>query len=143
MTDYFYRNKDKNGALSGRLLVILILKILLDILLRVEIFSCWMFVTKGGNFCPLSSIYAFYIFFSILCVFNIVFNSSRDLKSGMYWIGIILNSYVSVLSYNHLNFKRNYKKRFNIESYHESTFVRQIIYKTILTIPLLWYSNTF
>ena len=120
--------------------MILILKILLDIILRVLIFSCWMFVTQGGNFSPLNSIYAFYIFFLILCVFNIVFNSSRDMKSGMYWIGIILNSYVSVLSYNHLNFKRNYQKRFNIlESYHESTFVRQIIYKTILTVPLLWY----
>ena len=124
-------------------MVILILKILLGILLRVAIFGCWLFVTKEGEFCPYTSIYAFYIFFLILCVFNIVFNSSRDLKSGIYWIGIIMNSYVSVLSYNHLNFKRNYKKKFKIESYHESTFVRQIIYKIILIVPLLWYISIY
>ena len=116
----------------------MILKILLDINLRVGIFGCWMYVRKG-NFCPLTTIIGFYIFFFVLCFFNIVFNTSRDFKSGLYWIGIIMNSYASVLSYNHFNFKRNYRKRIRIENYHESTFVRQILYKSLLTMTLLRY----
>ena len=118
-----------------------------------------MFVTYEGNFHPTATILGFYITFSIMVVFNVVFNKSKDILSLGYWIGkvpdiygifiniildIILNSYSSVLQYNHIDYQAimSQKKR-NKRELHESTMIRQIIYLLVIFILYLGYDIIF
>ena len=125
-----------------------LVRVTLSCVSRILIFSSWMFVIYEGNFDPVATISAFYITFLIMIVFNLLLNVSErsDLLTPKYWIGkieiftkncirltafseIILNSYSSVLHYNHIDYqamldeeKKKNKKR------HEPTIVRQFIY---------------
>ena len=115
-----------------------------------------MFVTYEENFDPIATILGFYITFSIMVVFNIVFNKSKDILSMGYWIGnildtkerifvniildILLNSYSSVLHYTHIDYKAimSPRKR-DKRKLHESTMIRQIIYFMVFFILYLRY----
>ena len=135
------------------------MRVTLSCVSRILIFSSWMFVTYDGNFHPTATILGFYITFSIMVVFNVVLNKSKDILSLGYWIGkvhdiygifiniildIILNSYSSVLQYNHIDYQAimSQKKR-NKRELHESTMIRQIIYLLVIFILYLGYDIIF
>ena len=122
------------------------MRVTLSCVSRILIFSSWMFVKYDGNFEPTATILGFYITFAIMVIFNIVLNKNKlsEIITLKYWIGkkkifkniprtsyleVILNSYSSVLHYNHIDYqamldeeKKKNKKR------HEPTIIRQFIY---------------
>ena len=112
------RNRDKKDALTGSTApTLLIIKIVLDSMSRILLFSSWLYVTNHGHFSSIQTLIAYYTVFAVLVIFNIIFNDSIDLGRGKYWIGlwnkiffvnfdfyffsgIFLNSLSSILSYN-------------------------------------------
>ena len=129
--------------------MVLILKIILDCTSRILIFSSWLYVSNDGNFCTMKTFAAFYIVFGILVVFNVVVNSMdgcKNLLSITFWIGdythliffllfslwlflgIILNSFSSVLSYNSFDIQKLVGKKSYEKHLHRSTFFKQILY---------------
>ena len=123
---------------------------------RILIFSIWMYVSNHGQFSSMSTLTGFYILVALLVVFNLVFSRRLDLKSFSFWtggktskylkifyfLGLLLNSYASVLTFNDLDFKLifdkiNRKKDENSENWHQTTFIKQSVYNGIIFIILL------
>ena len=88
-TSNFLRNRDKKDALTGSTApTLLIIKIVLDSMSRILLFSSWLYVTNHGHFSSIQTLIAYYTVFAVLVIFNIIFNDSRDLGRGKYWIGL-------------------------------------------------------
>ena len=84
-----FRNRDKKGALSGvKEPALLVLKVILDSVSRILLFSAWLYVINAGEFSALYTLCGYYFVFAVLMVFNLVFSSSRDVYTGKYWIGM-------------------------------------------------------
>ena len=83
------RNRDKKDALTGSTApTLLIIKIVLDSMSRILLFSSWLYVTNHGHFSSIQTLIAYYTVFAVLVIFNIIFNDSIDLGRGKYWIGL-------------------------------------------------------
>ena len=83
-----FRNRDKKGALSGvKEPALLVLKVILDSVSRILLFSTWLYVINAGEFSAMYTLCGYYFVFAVLMVFNWVFSSSRDVYTGKYWIG--------------------------------------------------------
>ena len=81
-----FRNRDKSGALSPRLVALLVLKIFMESLSKVLIASTCLYVVNDGKFDAIMTIVGFYAFVAIMAVFNGIF-SRRSLKSPESFIG--------------------------------------------------------
>ena len=85
-----YRNSDKKESLDTDSLVVLVLKIVFDSASRIVLFSCWLYIYNEGQFSTWIVFIAYYLVVSLLFIFNLIFNDTRDFSSLTYWIGIIL-----------------------------------------------------
>ena len=115
-------------------LVLLLIKIMLDVVSRILIFSAWMYTDNDGQFCTSRTIIFFYGTFLLIFIFNYIFDSNGKIFSTGKWIGVFLNSLNSVLSFNNLDFtsvlEENENKR--EDKRHDSTFVKQTLYFIIV-----------
>lgn len=111
-------------------LVLLLLKIMLDVVSRILIFSAWMCTDNDGQFCTYRTVLFYYGTFLLLFIFNSIFDSNGSLYSLRKWIGVFLNSLNSVLSFNNLDFPLVLEgnKNEREDKRHESTFVKQTLY---------------
>merc|ERR1711894_27830 len=100
---YAIRNRAKKCSLTTCGAVFLLLKTTFDSISRILIFSSWLYVVHEGQFSSTKTVIAYYSTFTIIMIFNTFFNKSNCSKIN--WIGIILNSSSSVLSYNNFNFE--------------------------------------
>ena len=66
---------------------LLVLKVILDSVSRILLFSTWLYMINAGEFSALYTLCGYYFVFAVLMVFNWVFSSSRDVYTGKYWIG--------------------------------------------------------
>ena len=82
-----FRDKDKNEALTLKIITILVLKVLTDILSKVLIFSTFMIFHNKGEFSPMRTLISFYTMVGIMTIFNVVFNERRNFWSFKYWFG--------------------------------------------------------
>ena len=83
-----FRDMEKRGSLKGINLFILILKVILDAVSRILLFSTWLYVINGGQFSSWITVTAYYVTFIILLVFNVTFSwKTENLYSSKYWIG--------------------------------------------------------
>ena len=102
-----FRDKDKNEALTLKIITILVLKVLTDILSKVLIFSTFMIFHNNGEFSPMRTLISFYTMVGIMTIFNIVFNERRNFCSAKYWLGecyiLILNNYVINIIFQRLS----------------------------------------
>ena len=115
--------------------VILIIKIILDVSSRILLFSAWMYTSSDGNFSIWKTLIAFYSIVIMLVLFNIGFNSSKEFPTARYWIGIVLNSTSSVLSFNSIEFHSLLGERMDVKHlWHQHTFVKQLFYTILFTI---------
>ena len=92
-------------------------------------FATFMYVVNKGQFSSIMTLTAFYANLAVLIIFNIIVNNNTNNKSATSWIilsAILVNSWSSVLSFNHFN-QISYKNIENV-GHHESTFVRQTLY---------------
>ena len=64
------------------------LKVILDSVSRILLFSSWLYVTNHGVFSSIYTLIAFYVVFTVLVIFNIVFNDDNNFLSGKYWLGL-------------------------------------------------------
>ena len=84
----FFRDMEKRGSLKGINLFILILKVILDAVSRILLFSTWLYVINGGQFSSWITVTAYYFTLIILLVFNVTFSwKTENLYSSKYWIG--------------------------------------------------------
>ena len=140
--------------MDNKNLSIFLLKIVLDVLSRILIFSAWMYSDNDGQFSTKRTVGFFYGTFILLLLFNSIFNKYNDLEPNMNWIGkklshiriafcfivilgILLNSLNSVLSFNDLDFTTTLKmkdvgKDVKKNHWHESGFVKQALYFWII-----------
>ena len=88
-----YRKRDKRGALTFEASAVLVLKVTLDCVSRVLIFSSFLYVINHGVFSSIYTLIAFYLVFTILVIFNMVFNDSNNFSSGRYWLGLPSTDY--------------------------------------------------
>ena len=84
-----HRNRDKKGALSdGAAAALLMLKVILDCISRILLFSSWMYVVNNGVFSSVYTLAAYYTVFGVLVIFNIVTSDNREFSKAEYWIGL-------------------------------------------------------
>merc|ERR1719300_2325006 len=105
----------------------------MDLLSRVLIFFTFMIVHNGGKFSPMRTLTSFYTVVGIMFIFNIVFNERRNFSSMNYWIDVLINSYSSTLSFNQVDLQ-NMMEPEREKGSHQSTFVKQFCYYTIVFI---------
>merc|ERR1711862_938060 len=80
-----------------------VFKIILDLMSKILLFSAWMYTRNNGQFSTWLTVIAYcilYMNFIFLIFFNVLFNSKNDYGSIQYWIGVVLSSLNSVLSFN-------------------------------------------
>ena len=83
------RNRDKKGALSGGApAALLMLKVILDCVSRILIFSSWLYVVNNGMFSSVYTLAAYYTVFGVLVIFNIITSDNREFSKANYWIGL-------------------------------------------------------
>ena len=82
-----YRNREKKDALSGIDRCLLMLKVILDSVSRIVLFSAWLYVINDGQFSSMYTLITYYTTFAILIIFNIILNDEKNILSGKYWIG--------------------------------------------------------
>ena len=70
--------------------VVLMLKVILDCVSRILLFSSWLYVTNHGMFSSIYTLAAFYLVFAVLVIFNIIFNDDNNFSSGKYWLGFTI-----------------------------------------------------
>ena len=113
---------------------VLMLKVILDSVSRILLFSSWLYVINHGVFSSVYTLIAYYLVFAVLVIFNLVFNDDNNFSSGKYWLGftmtyltyiiiimikfiftfagIVLNSLSSILSYNSFNVDQMFGQSF-------------------------------
>ena len=63
------------------------LKVILDSVARILLFSSWMYVVNNGMFSSVYTLVAYYTVFGVLVTFNIITSNNRDFHRGKFWIG--------------------------------------------------------
>ena len=63
------------------------LKVILDSVARILLFSSWMYVIKDGMFSSVYTMAGYYTVFGVLVIFNIITSNNRDFHRGKFWIG--------------------------------------------------------
>ena len=130
------------------------LKVILDSVSRILLFSSWLYVINMGHFSSIYTLIAYYTIFLVLMVINVLFSENRDVFTGKYWIGKIkcpyilsklfssgniLNSLSSILSYNNFDIDQMFGQKKNPNSRHQTTFLKQMIYCIIMTLLNMGY----
>ena len=69
-----WRNRDKSGALSPMLMTLLVLKIFLESLGKVIIFSTFLYINNNGQFDAIQTIVGFYSMVLVMIIFNGIFS---------------------------------------------------------------------
>ena len=64
------------------------LKVILDCVSRILIFSSWLYVVNDGVFSSLYTLAAYYTVFVVLVIFNIITSDNREFSKAEYWIGL-------------------------------------------------------
>ena len=72
------------------------LKVILDSVAKILLFSSWIYVINDGEFSSVYTLVAYYTIFGVLVIFNLATSNSRDFHRGKFWIGC--TSFVSVLN---------------------------------------------
>ena len=97
---FIFRNRDKKGALTVVPACLLMLKVILDSVSRILLFSSWLYIINMGHFSSIYTLIAYYTIFLVLMVINVLFSENRDVFTGKYWIGKIKCPYIlSIKSY--------------------------------------------
>ena len=65
----------------------MILKVILDSVAKILLFSCWIYVINNGEFSSVYTLAAYYTVFGVLVIFNIITSNNRDFHRGKFWIG--------------------------------------------------------
>ena len=63
------------------------LKVILDSVARILLFSSWLYVVNNGMFSSVYTLAAYYTVFGVLVIFNIVTSNNKDFHRGKFWIG--------------------------------------------------------
>ena len=79
---------------------LLVLKVILDSVSRILLFSTWLYVINAGEFSALYTLCGYYFMFGVLMVFNWVFSSSSDVYTGKYWIGFQTSKVLTIYKLN-------------------------------------------
>ena len=100
-SSFAIRNGEKKNAMNYKNFILLVVKIMMDSISRILLFSAWMYTCNGGQFSTWRTVTAFYSIFLILLVFNVIFSFEREeLKQNSlsirYWIGK-LKKYIYLL----------------------------------------------
>ena len=75
---------------------VLMLKVILDSVSRILLFSSWLYVINHGVFSSVYTLIAYYLVFAVLVIFNLVFNDDNNFSSGKYWLGFTM-TYLTIL----------------------------------------------
>ena len=60
-----------------------------DSISRIILFSTWLYVVNDGQFSSTKTVIAYYSTFSVLFIFNCIFNKQQDFTKARTWIGNI------------------------------------------------------
>lgn len=82
-----FRNGNKQQAMDYQNFGFLLLKIVLDVLSRILIFSAWMYTDNEGQFSTKRTVGYFYAIFLLYLLINCIINKYDDSKPNMNWIG--------------------------------------------------------
>jgi len=115
-------------------LVIIVLRIVCDSVARISIFSAWLYLYNDGEFGPQSTVVGFYSVLGILIFFNSIFNREKYIYKPECLLGILLNSFGSILSYNYYDFRSIFHAKKEKKYLHETSLVRQIIFLCLFTL---------
>merc|ERR1711915_233612 len=101
------------------------------------VFTILTLSDTDGNFQPLNAFLFYYIAFLVMLVFNIVFNSDSPECPLKYLIGVLINSFSTVLSYNCHDYSRllgseQHEKEKRV--LHQQSFLRQSVYTLFITL---------
>ena len=91
-SSFTIRNGEKRNAMNYKNFILLVVKIMMDSISRILLFSAWMYTSNNGQFSNWKTWIAFYTIFMVLVAFNINFSSTREFLSMRYWIGGILEA---------------------------------------------------
>jgi len=112
---------------------LLVSRIMLDSIARLLLLFVW-FHSSQENFCPITAALLYYLFFLILLIFNIIFNTSKISLNADYVVGLLMNSWSSVLSYNHYDYSTLLgQKKKDENDLHQSSLIRQVLYNLLCT----------
>ena len=64
------------------------LKVILDCVSRILLFSSWLYVVNNGVFSSVYTLAAYYTVFGVLVIFNIITSDNREFSKAKYWIGL-------------------------------------------------------
>ena len=64
------------------------LKVILDSVARILMFSSWLYVVNNGVFSSVYTLAGYYTVFGVLVIFNIVTSDNREFRKAEYWIGL-------------------------------------------------------
>ena len=67
--------------------VTLLLKIVLDCLSRILLFSTWLYVINDGEFSSTKTVIAYLSTFFVLFIYNTILNKSKNYNTAITWIG--------------------------------------------------------
>ena len=73
----------------------LLLKTLFDSISRILLFATWLYVINDGQFSSTKTVIAYYSTFTLLFIFNAIFNKQKDYTSSRTWIGRYLFSFLA------------------------------------------------
>ena len=76
------------------------LKIILDSVAKILLFSSWIYVINDGEFCSVYTLVAYYTIFGVLVIFNLATSNSKDFHRGKFWIGFCHLIPALSMSYN-------------------------------------------
>ena len=85
----FCRNRAKKNSFTTLNLLFLLLKTMFDSISRIILFSTWLYVVNDGQFSSTKTVIAYYSTFSVLFIFNSIFNKQQDFTIARTWIGKI------------------------------------------------------
>ena len=78
------------------------LKVILDCVSRILIFSSWMYVVNAGVFSSVYTLAAYYTVFGVLVIFNIITCNNREFSKAKYWIGLTSTHFIPLIFHSFL-----------------------------------------
>ena len=130
------KNMNKNEAMAGVNIAIIVIKTTLDTITRITIIAMFVYLYNDGNLNTRLATFIYYSHVIIMLIINVLFNRSKPSCDKTYLIGLLLNSLSTFFSYNHYNYDNILKKQKKTQN-HQPTFLRQAIYYTIFLVENL------
>ena len=78
------------------------LKVILDSVARILLFSSWLYVVNNGVFSSVYTLAAYYTVFGVLVIFNIITSNNREFSKAKYWIGLTSTHFIPLIFHSFL-----------------------------------------